>query len=222
MGWNPVGWHYWGDGDFLGKARGDCPDAFVLMSRTPCTHSPAAPLPLKSAFYLRAGWLCRMPGEALELKVQAQELMLWQGSASCPGISSWVQFPKGHWSSSSWHPVMSAASWACSRIASASLSCLGKAPSLLTAWGSSSVPAAELSSLVGSVPGQLQPRPQQGVGGSLGAHQKYSGFFCPWKPRWQHQGAFLGGTLSELYCSDKYPRAQSQSFSIYNVGSAFV
>lgn len=108
------------DGDFLGRARGDCPDFFVLMPCMPCiqkagTSSSAKILLVTSE---QNDCLYRVPGKAFELgKFQAQATDACCNSALphanlllCPGIAlSGCSLLRGDWPSLPWHCSLSAA-----------------------------------------------------------------------------------------------------------------
>lgn len=82
-----------------------------------------------------------------------------------------------------WHPVMAAASWTCSRNISASFSSLGKIPIPSHCLGAALLFLQQNSTAWWCLFQESFNQDLSGVvGGSLGAHQKYGGFFSPQKP----------------------------------------
>ena len=96
-----MAWHWpaWWMEIFLGRARGDCPDFFVLMSCMPCIQKASTASSAEILLFTseQNDCLYRVPGKAFELsKFQAQAI-----DACCNSVLPhaslllWMQLAKG-------------------------------------------------------------------------------------------------------------------------------
>lgn len=156
------------------------------MSCIPCIHNPAAPLPLKSCSLPRSRMTPQSAWEGFGTQQvpstgadAVAELCLVPTPSVPWHLLSGCSFLRGSWP---WHPVMSAASWTCSRNIPASFSSLGQIPTPSHCLGAALLFLQQNSTAWCCLfQESFHQDPSGEVGGSLGAHQKYAAFFCPQK-----------------------------------------